>query len=88
MCLTDKVNNIQCVYERVTRRKTTLLYDNIKRICPEESICSFHTDNDVFYANQMITKNNFQTYYISNFKRKREERKRKRDIEREKERET
>ena len=66
LCLTDKVNNIQCVYERVARRKTTLLYDTIKRICPEESICSFHTDNDVFYANQMITKINFQTYYISN----------------------
>ena len=66
-CLSDKVNSEDCEYERVDRKKVTLLLGNLKQKCPENDICTYKDEMENHVASQMITSQDFKNYYLSNF---------------------
>ena len=66
-CLKDNMNDPSCSYLRVPRVKTTLLYDSIKQICPPDDVCTYYKDNGEFFANQVVSSEQFTNYFLSNF---------------------
>ena len=66
-CISDKTNDENCSYIRMARKESTLLYDNLKLVCPEDDVCNYRNDNDEFVANQIVSALDFLNFYLNNF---------------------
>ena len=39
----------------------------VKQICPPDDVCTYYKDNGEFFANQVVSSEQFTNYFLSNF---------------------